>query len=191
MAIVPSTDYAGQVETGDGGYPQGKAKNVSSSGAGDGTPLEKAWVNDIWGFFQELLGSAGIAPSGVPDEVGTSDYADALRSLRYNADDTIEFTVTDDTAYIKGPNPTAERQTIMRFGTGTNNYRVYYFAGSLEFTHNTRWTTGTGWETTGAPGVVTMPGIPPRCWTRPIAGKPPSAWSAAPAGPWTTPSWTA
>ena len=81
MAIVPSTEYAGQITTGDAGYPQGKAKNVTVQGDGTGTPLEQAWVNDIWGFFQELLDKGGVTPSGNPDEVDASDYLDALKRL--------------------------------------------------------------------------------------------------------------
>jgi hypothetical protein len=82
MAIVPSDDYAGQITTGDGGYPEGKAKNVAVAGDGTGTPLEAAWVNDLWGWLQSLLARAGITPSGNPDEVGTSDYMDALDWMR-------------------------------------------------------------------------------------------------------------
>jgi hypothetical protein len=84
MAIVPSDDYAGQITTGDGGYPHGKAKNVAVAGDGTGTPLEAAWVNDIWGFLQELLERANITPSGDPDEVGASDYVNAI--IAYAAD---------------------------------------------------------------------------------------------------------
>jgi hypothetical protein len=89
MAIIPSTDYAGQITTGDGGYPRGKAKNVSASGAGDGTPLEAGWVNDLWGFFQALLDRAGITPSGDPDEVGASDYLDAISQLNGGSTDLV------------------------------------------------------------------------------------------------------
>jgi len=82
MAIVPSTKYSTQIDTSDPtGYPQGKAKNVVTAGDGSGTPLEKDWVNDAWGFFQSLLSRAGITPSGSPDKVGTSDYLDALNTM--------------------------------------------------------------------------------------------------------------
>ena len=90
MAIVPSTDYSGQTETGDSGYPHGKAKNVTVSGDGTGTPLERNWVNDIWGFLQAVLDRAGITPSGSPDEVGTSDYMDAF-DQRFGTD--VDFSV--------------------------------------------------------------------------------------------------
>lgn len=79
MAIVPSTQYAAQTDTGDPGYPQGKARNAGSFGDGTGTPLEKTWINDLWGFLQSLLAAAGITPSGAPDEVGASDYLDAVQ----------------------------------------------------------------------------------------------------------------
>lgn len=81
MAIIPSTNYAGQIDTGDAAYPQGKAKNVTTAGDGTGTPLEAAWVNDLWGFKQALLDAAGITPSGTPDEVGASQYLTALLDL--------------------------------------------------------------------------------------------------------------
>jgi hypothetical protein len=155
MAIIPSDDYAGQTTTGDGGYPHGKAKNVIVAGDGTGTPLEAAWLNDIWGFLQDVLARAGITPSGDPDEVGASDYADALRSLRYNADATIDFAVPDTTPYIKGPNPTDERQLIARFGTLDTNMRVYFSGGAIEFAFNASWVTGVGWTTTGSnEGVI-------------------------------------
>ena len=81
MAIVPSTKYTGQIDTSDlDAYPHGKAKNVVTAGDGSGTPLEKDWVNDLWGFLQSLLDIAGITPSGDPDEVGASDYLDAMEA---------------------------------------------------------------------------------------------------------------
>lgn len=81
MAIDPSAEYPGQVATGDAGYPLGKARNEISDGDGTGTPLEALWVMDLWGWQQDLLDRAGIAPSGDPDEVGASDYMDAFDAL--------------------------------------------------------------------------------------------------------------
>lgn len=78
MALIPSAAYPGQIDTTDANYPQGKAKNVTVSGDGTGTPLEKDWINDIWGFLQALLAYASITPSGTPDKVGASDYLNAI-----------------------------------------------------------------------------------------------------------------
>lgn len=63
----------------DANYPEGSFKNVSSPGGTDGTPFEKAWPNDIQGFFQSLIDKAGITPSGVPDTVLVSDILNALK----------------------------------------------------------------------------------------------------------------
>jgi len=81
MAIRPADQYAAQITTGDVGYPHGKAKNVVVTGDGSGTPLEQAWLNDLFGFQQALLDESGITPSGTPDQVGASQYLDALKAI--------------------------------------------------------------------------------------------------------------
>lgn len=83
MALNPAARYPSQIATGDGGYPLGKARDVSVAGDGTGTPLEKDWLNDIWGFFQSLLVETAIAASGTPDKVGfgLSQYLQAIQTL--------------------------------------------------------------------------------------------------------------
>lgn len=80
MALAPGSRYPAQTDT-DPAYPQGKARNAGTFQDGTGTPLEKDWINDLWGFEQALLDEAGIAPSGTPDEVGASDYLNALKAI--------------------------------------------------------------------------------------------------------------
>jgi hypothetical protein len=82
MAIKPATHFPpSRVNAGTAAYPQGSAKDETSSGAKDGTPAMQASVwTDIWGFLQKLLSVAGITPSGDPDDVTDSDYWDALTS---------------------------------------------------------------------------------------------------------------
>lgn len=77
MALIPSAQYPAQTDT-DPAYPQGKARNAGSFQDGTGTPFEKAWLNDLWGFLQSLLANASIAPTGDPDEVGASQYLDGV-----------------------------------------------------------------------------------------------------------------
>jgi hypothetical protein len=84
MALIPSAQYPSQTDA-DAAYPQGKARNAGAFQDGTGTPLEKSWINDIWGYLQSLLAEAEITPSGVPDEVGASDYLDATLALAANA----------------------------------------------------------------------------------------------------------
>ncbi len=81
MAIVASNLYSGRVITGDTGYPLGKAQDILNGEKGTGTPLRASWVNDQWGFLQALLDAASITPSGTPDQVGQSDYLDAVNKL--------------------------------------------------------------------------------------------------------------
>lgn len=78
MAIIPSAIYPAQTDS-DGAYPLGKARNSGSYHDGTGTPLEKRWLNDIWGFLQALLAAAELTASGDPDELGASQYLDAVR----------------------------------------------------------------------------------------------------------------
>lgn len=84
MAIIPSAIYPAQVDS-DGAYPLGKARNSGSHQDGTGTPLEKRWVNDLWGFQQALLAAARLTASGTPDEVGASQYLDAVRAVAAEA----------------------------------------------------------------------------------------------------------
>jgi hypothetical protein len=80
MALVPSSRYPGQIDS-SGVYPQGKARNAGSFQDGTGTPLEKDWINDLWGFLQALLAFASITPSGSPDQVGASQYLAAVEDV--------------------------------------------------------------------------------------------------------------
>lgn len=81
MALIPSTRYPAQIDTGDAGYPQGKARNAGAFQDGTGTPLEKDWINDLLGFQQALLADAGIVATGSPDQVGASQYLDAMYAI--------------------------------------------------------------------------------------------------------------
>lgn len=81
MAIEPKVEYPAQTIDTDSGYPYGKARNDTMEGSTDGTPLEKTWLNDLWGFLQALLEQAAIAPSGTPDKYGASQYLEAIREV--------------------------------------------------------------------------------------------------------------
>lgn len=79
--IIPSAKYPSQTAVDLTNYPQGKARNVTASGDGTGTPFEKDWVNDWFGFQQAAALAAGITPSGVPDTAVSSQLLDAIRSV--------------------------------------------------------------------------------------------------------------
>lgn len=78
MAINPASQYPGQITPPSADYPYGSARDVSSPGAGDGTPVQQAWVNDWFGFQQRVLQAAGITPSGNPDTGIASDVFNGL-----------------------------------------------------------------------------------------------------------------
>lgn len=77
--LIPQDTYPAQTIDSDPDYPFGKARNVTVLGDGSGTPLEAAWVNDLWGFMQAAVDYASITPSGVPDKVGASDVLEAVK----------------------------------------------------------------------------------------------------------------
>src|SRR5262245_7730447 len=82
MAIRPLDAYPGQVSGADPvGYPHGRAQNLSVPGDGTGSPLEKDWLNDHWGFLQAILSEKAITPSGTPDKVGASQYLTAIKQI--------------------------------------------------------------------------------------------------------------
>jgi hypothetical protein len=80
MALIPSSSYSGQVSTSDPAYPLGKAQNEAVAGDGTGTPLERDWINDVWGFLQAILDAGAVTASGTPDKVGASQYLAALQA---------------------------------------------------------------------------------------------------------------
>lgn len=82
MAISPKDTYGVQIDTSDPtGYPEGAAMNDGTPGDGTGTPLEKAWVNDWFGFVQAALSDAAVAFSGNPEKVGASDVVAAILKM--------------------------------------------------------------------------------------------------------------
>jgi hypothetical protein len=64
-------------------YPEGSFKNETSSGSLDGTPLEKAWPDDIQGLLQAILAASGISATGSADTVLAPQYLSGIFNLRY------------------------------------------------------------------------------------------------------------
>lgn len=83
MAIIWSDEYPNGTNAPTSGYPFGSAKNESAPEALDGMPWEQRAINDWGGFFQSLLSGANLTPSGNPDQVGASQYLEALQALLF------------------------------------------------------------------------------------------------------------
>jgi hypothetical protein len=84
MAIRPVIAYPAQTSI-QTGYPHGKAQNIVVADDGTGTPFEKLWLNDLWGFLQALLVKDGIAPSGSADDSSVSQYYDGVQAAALKA----------------------------------------------------------------------------------------------------------
>lgn len=120
MAIRPEDTYPGQTVPADADYPHGSARNITVSGDGTGTPLERTWLNDVWGFLQALLDGASITPSGTPDKVGASDYLDALVTLFASAPallSEIASRISGDAARVVGPSSATDKSLTRFNGT--------------------------------------------------------------------------
>lgn len=81
MANNLNASFPAQSKAPTAGYPYGSAQDITVSGDGTGTPWRAAIYDDILGFQQALLVAASIVPTGDPDEVGASQYLDALNVL--------------------------------------------------------------------------------------------------------------
>lgn len=80
MSIRIEDQYANS-NPADANYPEGSFKNSSTPTALDGTPLEKAWCNDLQGLLQKMLDVWNITPSGIPDTILAGDYFNALSNF--------------------------------------------------------------------------------------------------------------
>lgn len=81
MAVKPSTQWPGQTTPPSASYPYGGAQNVAVIGDNTGTPWEKDYINDIWGFLQAILTNAGIVPNELPETALLSQYLQGLLYL--------------------------------------------------------------------------------------------------------------
>ena len=82
MALDINDTYTNSTAA-DASYPYGSAKNETSPGDLDGTPLEKAGLDDLYGLMQSLLAGAGIVPNGNPDTVQAPQYLASIFNLRW------------------------------------------------------------------------------------------------------------
>jgi len=81
MSLKLNEKYPGRFANPSAGYPLGAFKNRTTPTAKDGSYLEKDWANDKEGFFQSLIAAAGITPNGLVDQVGASQFYDALLTV--------------------------------------------------------------------------------------------------------------
>jgi len=79
MAIDLYSSYPTRANAPDSDYTYGSAKDAVTPGTG--TPNTQHVWNDVHGFLQGLLATAGIDATGDPDTIVASQYRDALEAL--------------------------------------------------------------------------------------------------------------
>lgn len=77
--------------------PFGNGKNSTAPGAKNGSPWEKLYVDDLYGFDAALIKAANLTPTNVPDEVGASQRVDAINFL-LSANDKRQWPVVSNDA---------------------------------------------------------------------------------------------
>lgn len=78
MAIDRTQRYPGRFDPVTPEQPQGAFKNRTTATSRDGSYLESDWLNDFAALFSSMLVNAGVTANGNVDEVGASQYYDAL-----------------------------------------------------------------------------------------------------------------
>lgn len=73
------------------GYEYGSAKNETTAGALDGTPLEKAGYDDLIGMMTSIVVAAGLVPNGNSESSTNPQILQALVNMRWY--DKIDYTV--------------------------------------------------------------------------------------------------
>ena len=78
-------DYGLMVTNKTGSFPNVAAKNASSAGGTDGTEYVAAILNDIWGFWQNILAQANQMPNGTTEAAAALGAAVGAGQQKYGA----------------------------------------------------------------------------------------------------------
>lgn len=81
MAIDLKLNYDPNVESDPTFNPRGTFKNRTDDILKDGTPFERKWASDIWGFLSHLLKKLEIAPNEIQENIVNSQYFETLSQL--------------------------------------------------------------------------------------------------------------
>jgi hypothetical protein len=73
-------DYASTPNT-SGTFPNVVGLNVTSPGAGDGTPFLKSMIDDLWGARQAIMSHAGLTPDAVTESASASQFLTGIQRV--------------------------------------------------------------------------------------------------------------
>lgn len=118
MSLKLNEKYPGRFANPSAGYPLGAFKNRTTPTAKDGSYLEKDWANDKEGFFQSLIAAAGITPNGLVDQVGASQFYDALQVIIARASGVRINVITISASGTYTPTPGMMYASIEALGGG-------------------------------------------------------------------------
>ena len=74
-------------------YPYGNLKDDTIEGAGDGSPIRRDYIQDLWSAHLEVVDRAGAVPDGTPETATSSQFADAIEGI---IDDKIDANLIDN-----------------------------------------------------------------------------------------------
>ncbi len=115
MAIDKTVRYPGRWGAVSAEYPLGQPKNRTSPTAKDGTYLEKDWISDYEAFFASLMDNASFSANGLVDEVGASQFYDALLAVLKPAETQV---ITSSGTYTPTAGARAAKVTLVGGGGG-------------------------------------------------------------------------
>lgn len=113
MALELSTKYPGRSNAPSSGYPTGSAKNETTPGANDGTPLDEDLMNDTIGLLQSLLDEAGITANGNVDSVTNAQYLAAVKAVASGEVPSVVSAFTNDSGYQNAAQVLAVLPTLL------------------------------------------------------------------------------
>jgi len=82
--------YPGLV-TIDGNNPDGTFKNRTSDILKNGTPFERRWTSDLWGFVTKLLQMGGVVANNTEENLNNFQYFQALTNYNQEIVDSYRY----------------------------------------------------------------------------------------------------
>lgn len=120
MALKLNEAYPGRFNNPSPEYPQGSFKNRTTPTAEDGSYFEQQWANDHLAFLSSLLDGAGVEANGSVDQVGASQYYDAL----------LQVIASQNADAINAPIATVAAAGTINLTTGAPNTSQLAISGS-------------------------------------------------------------
>ncbi len=138
--------YPGQVLTGDTNFPNGKAVDVSSPGAADGTPWKEDLINERFGFEEALLYNSDLT---------TNDTAETKLNSQYYQ--SVQEQAAGRASILKvAAGSTSTNVTLEPFLTGRQEFQQYFEGMIVRFKRTLPILAGASLGVSGAGGSIVI-----------------------------------